>query len=201
MIKAVFFDIGNVLLAFDYSRAARRLLPHARRDADEMMREVLALRDDLECGRMKRTEFLHHIRRITNFPGSDAELEEIYSDIFDPIPATWALTEKLSTRLPLHLLSNTSEIHLNFIRRKFDVFRHFPTGIFSHEAGCMKPDPRIYQAAIELAGLPPQEIAFIDDMETNVAAARRAGIHTHHYVASQHDRLLDFLADLGIHVA
>lgn len=198
MIKALFFDIGNVLLAFDYSRAAKRLLPHIHQDSHEIMRAILTLRDDLECGRMLRLEFVRHVRRITAFPGGDAELEEIYSDIFEPIPATWQLVEKLSSYLPIYLLSNTSEIHLEFIRKKFKIFHYFPSGIFSHEVGCMKPDPRIYEAAIALAGCEPHEIAFLDDMEPNVTAARAAGIHTHHYSSKQHDRLIEFLNDLGI---
>lgn len=198
MIEAIFFDIGNVLLAFDYSRAARRLLPHTDKEAHVLMGELLALRDEFECGRMMRGEFVRHARRITGFPGGDAELEEIYSDIFDPIPATWSLVERLAPRYPLFLLSNTSEIHLEFIRRKFPVFHHFSAGVFSHESGCMKPDPRIYKDAIQLASAPPDRLVFLDDMAANVAAASAAGFHTHQYDAGRHDESETFLRRLGV---
>ncbi len=198
MIQAIIFDIGNVLLSFDYSRAVQAFRQHADLDADQAMSEILALRDDFECGRMPLTEFTAQLRRITGHPGSDDEIQQAYADIFDPVPATWKLAEDLAPRYPLYLLSNTSELHISFVREKFPVFELFPHGIYSHEVGCMKPDPKIYQAAIERTGSRPDELIFIDDMEHNVSAARDAGIHTHHYHLDHHHDLLEFLSNHGV---
>lgn len=40
-----------------------------------------------------------------------------------------------------------------------------------------KPDPAIYRLAAERAGLPPEQLAFVDDKPANVAAARELGFH------------------------
>ncbi len=198
MIKAVIFDIGNVLLSFDYSRAVHAFRQHAEIDAHDAMNQILALRDDFECGRMPIADFTAQLRRITGHPGSDEEIQQAYADIFDPVPATWKLAEDLAPRYPLYLLSNTSELHISFVREKYQVFELFPHGTYSHEVGCMKPDPKIYQAAIDLTGHDPSELIFIDDIEHNVSAAREAGIHTHHYQLDRHQDLLDFLGNHGV---
>jgi putative hydrolase of the HAD superfamily len=54
--------------------------------------------------------------------------------------------------------------------------------VISGEVGLRKPDPEIFQHALELLGLPPQDCAFIDDIEHNVRAAERLGIVGVHHV-------------------
>jgi epoxide hydrolase-like predicted phosphatase len=49
--------------------------------------------------------------------------------------------------------------------------------IYSHEAGISKPDPRIYHLACDRLGIRPEEMIFLDDVESNVAAARDLGAH------------------------
>ena len=200
MIKVVIFDIGNVLLAFDYSRALAEFQRHAGRrlDEDAVMRRVLELRDDFECGRLPLADFTARLREITGHPGGDRDIQLAYADIFEPLPASWRLVEQLAADYPLDLLSNTSELHLEFVRAKFPVFQHFRQGTYSHEVGCMKPDPRIYQTAIEQSGSQPHELVFIDDMPRNVEAARAAGLHAHHYRHDRHHELLEFLQRLGV---
>jgi putative hydrolase of the HAD superfamily len=48
--------------------------------------------------------------------------------------------------------------------------------IYSHEEEFRKPDPHIYQIAVERLGVAPAEIVFLDDVPENVAAARAIGI-------------------------
>ena len=55
------------------------------------------------------------------------------------------------------------------INELFDLYA------LSFEIGAMKPDARIYAAAAEMAGVPPEKIFFIDDREENVEGARAAG--------------------------
>jgi epoxide hydrolase-like predicted phosphatase len=48
--------------------------------------------------------------------------------------------------------------------------------VYSYEVGIEKPDRRIYEFACERPGVRPSEVVFLDDLETNVAAARRLGM-------------------------
>jgi putative hydrolase of the HAD superfamily len=57
--------------------------------------------------------------------------------------------------------------------------------VISSEVGLRKPDPAIFQHALELIGLPPHECAFVDDIEHNVRAAEQLGIEGVHYVDAE----------------
>jgi putative hydrolase of the HAD superfamily len=49
--------------------------------------------------------------------------------------------------------------------------------VYSHEEGMNKPDRRIYERAWQRLGVQPHEMIFLDDMEPNILAARKCGIH------------------------
>ena len=48
--------------------------------------------------------------------------------------------------------------------------------VYSHECGMSKPDPAIYALTCERVGAEPSQVVFLDDIEPNVAGARRAGL-------------------------
>jgi len=54
-----------------------------------------------------------------------------------------------------------------------DVFDEM---VISAEVGLVKPDPRIYQLALERLGVHPKESVFLDDVLVNVEAARSVGM-------------------------
>jgi epoxide hydrolase-like predicted phosphatase len=59
-----------------------------------------------------------------------------------------------------------------FLRHHFDVF------IESSVIGLRKPDPRIYQHTCEAIGIEPEEAIFLDDIGSNLKAARALGMTT-----------------------
>jgi epoxide hydrolase-like predicted phosphatase len=48
--------------------------------------------------------------------------------------------------------------------------------IYSHEVGLQKPEPAIYALSCERLGLPPQEVLFVDDRDSLIAAAKEFGM-------------------------
>ncbi|MGD9127006.1 MAG: HAD-IA family hydrolase, partial [Planctomycetia bacterium] len=82
----------------------------------------------------------------------------------------------------LGILSNTCDCHWEYCRRKFTwIDDHFDVHITSHQVGAMKPDPKIYRAAADQSGHPPEKILFIDDLLANVEGARHFGFDAIHY--------------------
>jgi putative hydrolase of the HAD superfamily len=75
----------------------------------------------------------------------------------------------------LSLLSNAPRELASALRRDsiFELFDHL---IFSSELGLVKPEPGIFEAAIEIVSAPPSEILFVDDRAANVEAAVDAGM-------------------------
>jgi putative hydrolase of the HAD superfamily len=91
------------------------------------------------------------------------------------------LLKKVSRRLPTYLLSNTHALHYDFIKSRYAFTKYVRGAALSHELGMRKPEPRIFKAALKMAGVRPAQALFIDDLEPNVAAARRVGLQAIRY--------------------
>ncbi len=198
MIEAVIFDIGNVLLSFDFGRVVRRIAPQCGVKVEDFNGRLEPLKMDLESGRISGDAFLDGAIKALEYGGARAELVRAWQEIFEPIPQMHSLVERLNSRFPLYLLSNTNNLHAEYFLAEYAVFKHFKDRVFSHEAGLMKPDPGIYTHALEKFGLRAGAAFFIDDLPENVGAARGQGIRSHQYQAGRHQLLEDELAGLGV---
>ncbi|MGE0755973.1 MAG: HAD-IA family hydrolase, partial [Pirellulaceae bacterium] len=93
----------------------------------------------------------------------------------------------------LGILSNTNEIHWRFVSQgRYTIIRDaFPVTALSYELRSMKPEPAIYQAAADLAGVAPGDIFYTDDRPENVAGALAAG-----FDAVQYESPVQLAADI-----
>lgn len=199
MISAFLFDIGNVLLKFDFKLALQRLAQDCESVAAERILEMIEpVKAAYEGGRISRSEFQAKTREIIRYTGSDEDFVSAWEDIFTENDPMVALVHQLRGKYPLYLLSNTSDIHRDFIFRRYPVFGHFDRGIYSYEVRASKPDREIYEIAVRELGIKPQETFFIDDLLPNVNAARSVGFQAHHYHYDRHGDLVSELNTLGI---
>ena len=76
-------------------------------------------------------------------------------------------------------------IHAEYVFRTFPVLDAFDFKVMSFQVGAMKPDSRIYEAALALADCSPHECFFIDDMIENVEQARLSGMQSEVYSGAQ----------------
>jgi putative hydrolase of the HAD superfamily len=183
-IEALLFDMGKVLVDFDFDRGLERFGARTPLSAEEFRSIIL---DHEWVGRYEHGRILE--RRLSSLPsgrrqaGDDSRgVSRAWSSIFLPgliIPEE--LLSNLKARYPLILVSNTNESHADFVARNYSVLDYFDHKIFSHEVGSMKPDRKIYDAAIAVAGKPPGALFFTDDREENVESAARLGIRTHQF--------------------
>jgi glucose-1-phosphatase len=179
MIKCLIFDLGKVIVPFDFQRSfaiMERLSPHK---PDEIRRRLFA--GDLvvryETGLVESKAFVNEVCQILDMKAEYADFENFWCSIFLPetlIPES--MVRSLRKRYRTLLLSNTNEMHYDMLERTYPILRHFDDRILSHRVGAAKPAPEIYKAAIRAAGCAPEECFFTDDLEENVAAARREGI-------------------------
>lgn len=131
-----------------------------------------------EAGRMSTQEFYEAFCAATGTRPDREALLAAAGDIFELNPAIVPLVAHLhAARYPLGILSNTNEVHWQFVARgRYAVVQDFfSVHALSFELQAMKPASRIYTAAARLAGVEPEEIFFMDDREDNVAAACEAG--------------------------
>lgn len=199
MIKAFIFDIGNVLLPFDFSVALRKL--NGTSGVDSLAQRIEPVKRACESGRIGRAEFLKRIRCVLQYEGGEAELVAAWEDIFTENGPMSDLVRALHPRHPLYLLSNTSGLHLDYVSRVYPVFNCFSGGVYSYKAKCMKPDRLIYEIALRQFGVEPDETVFIDDMQPNVDAALELGFRAIRYDLNRHQDLIRQLRGLGVSVS
>lgn len=177
----IYFDLGNVLLYFDHEIAVRQMASLVDRPTD-LIREVVfqsELQTDYETGRINDEEFHSRFCDAVSASCKLVELKHAASDIFRINPGTFQIAARLHTcGYRLGILSNTCHAHWEFISSQtYWLFEHvFEQEILSYEVGSMKPDSKIYQAAIDAAKLAPEQIFFMDDRQENVNGAIEAGM-------------------------
>lgn len=182
-------DIGNVLVHFDFSRAAERFAGHSPLSKTEVLRTVEPLKVPLESGKLVGDEFVRRGMEMIRFTGTPEEFREIWCDIFSPNAPMERTLASLDQRVPMRLLSNTSDLHKDFLFAQFSIFRHFDGGVYSYSAGCMKPAVEIFEITIKELDLDPSQTFYIDDLLPNIETARQLGFRTFHYADARHAEL------------
>ena len=178
MVKAVVFDLGKVLVDFDYTIAARRIAARSKVPAEKIMRFVdySPLLFRLELGQVTTEQFYEEVCAATGFDGSLAEFADFFADIFVPIEPMIELQATLRQRgVPTYIFSNTNELAISHIRRAFPFYSNFDGYILSYEHGVMKPDAGLYNVVERQSGRRGSEILYLDDRHENVAAGAARG--------------------------
>jgi glucose-1-phosphatase len=182
----LYFDLGNVLLYFDHEVGCRQVAQVAG-VAPDAVRRILLEGDFLrrvETGMVSRQQAYDAFCRAINARPDPVRLEAAASDIFRLNHSILAVITNLKDAgYRLGVLSNTSESHWRYVCGHFKaLFPHvFDALALSFELGAMKPDPRIYHRAAELAGVAPRDVFYCDDIPANVEAARSAGFDAVQY--------------------
>jgi putative hydrolase of the HAD superfamily len=177
----VAFDLGKVLVDFDYHIAVSRIAARStlRPDGIKTFLGQSHAIIDYESGRLTREEFYEQARKATGFRGTIEEFGGFFADIFTEIPPMIELHAGLHRRgVPTCIFSNTNDLAVEHIRRNFPFFRDFDGYIFSYEVGAMKPDAKIYEALEKLVRRRGADIVYLDDRPENVAGGAARGWRT-----------------------
>ena len=172
------FDLGKVLVDFDYSIAARRIAPLCTPagDATKFFTQHAALLERYELGNFTTQEFFNQIKAASGFSGTPAEFNAFFADIFTPIQAMIDLQSELrKSRIPAYIFSNTNDLAIEHIRKRFPFFSEFDGYVLSYEHGAMKPSARLYEIVERASGRRGEEIIYLDDRPENVQAGLARG--------------------------
>ena len=178
MTKAVVFDLGKVLLDFDYGIALRKIAQRCKLPLPELIHFVMhdPLLRRYETGLLTSEQFYREICAVTGFAGSRDEFAALFGDIFTPIEPMIHLHAALRLRgLATYIFSNTNEMTISHIRRSFAFFGGFDGYVYSYEHQVMKPAAGLYEVVERLAGRHGREILYLDDRPENVAAGAARG--------------------------
>jgi putative hydrolase of the HAD superfamily len=186
--EAVVFDLGKVLLDFDYGRFAKNVLHQCGVTPEEILNAVnqseLLIR--YESGLLTSQEFFAEVKRACNYSGEYHEFEPVFGDIFSEIPEMINLHGRLRDRgMPTYIFSNTSEIVIKHIRKTYPFFNTFTDYVLSFEHRSVKPQPRIYEVVEERARKKGEELLYIDDRLENIEHGKERGWKTIHHVSAE----------------
>jgi len=190
-IKAILFDLGNVLFDLDIPRTWRAMEqimgvtfehPVAYPPTKELMYAY-------ECGKIDTGIFVGELQRLS-LPGTTAEqIVNAWNAMLLEMPARrFGFLKQLKKEFPLYLLSNINTLHLEFfyrhVREAHEVRNwdadFFEQTFYSNLLGLRKPDPAIYQHVLERIDVAPEQLLFVDDNQHNIASAAALGIQTIH---------------------
>ena len=180
---ALVFDLGGVLIDIDVGRAfaawsAAAGVPAAAIAARFSVDETYCAH---ERGEIDDGAFFAHLRRSLGIElPHEAMLAGWNAIIGVPMPGVEALVQQLAARLPLYVFSNTNPAHVaHFTPRLRALLAHFRRTFTSCDIGRRKPEPEAFARLADLIGAPPSQLVFFDDVQENVAGARRAGLQAY----------------------
>ncbi|MFI6233888.1 HAD family hydrolase [Micromonospora sp. NPDC050784] len=176
--KVIFFDLGGVVCRF---RPELRLaaLGEACGVSAEQVESVLyasGLIERWDRGLGSSAEIHRTVREGLGYRGDLAKLHEIWCRAFDPDPQVLELVDGLRP-LRTALLTDNDPLLLDALPDVLpQVASRFDALLFSCRLGATKPDPGVFNRALDLMGSAPSEAVFIDDKAANVAGAQELGI-------------------------
>ena len=178
-IRTILFDMGNVLVFFSHERMCRQMAEVCDVTPTRIRETVFdtELQWRFERGQISEAAFHRTMERILDRSIDIASLRRAVADIFEPHPEIMPLLWRLKTLgIRLVLLSNTCRIHIDWVRDQFSVLDPFDSFVLSCEVGAIKPEPAIYERALEEIQCLPEECFYTDDIPRYVEVGRQFGL-------------------------
>lgn len=198
MLKTVIFDLGNVLFFFDHGKMIEQIGACCGIQPEELKKIFFQhqVHQAYEKGQIHSGDIHRILQAHGTKPFTLQEWMEAASDIFTPNLPLWPLVEDLKKKgVRLILLSNTSEIHYNYLYSHYPILPLFNARILSYEVKSSKPESQIFQKAIQIIECPIENCFYTDDIPEFVASARKQGIDSEVFVGVA--ELRRHLADRG----
>jgi putative hydrolase of the HAD superfamily len=180
-INTLIFDFGDVFINLDKQGAMQNALNLF--ELDELPEDLIAINTLYEQGLMTTEEFVEFY--TDNFPKlSKKEVVDAWNYILKDFPDhRLEFIKKLAKdqHYELILLSNTNELHIDWIKNKVSFYEEFKACFnqfyLSHEIHYRKPNSDIYEFVLKENKLKPNACLFIDDTKDNTDTANSLGLH------------------------
>jgi len=177
-IRAVFFDLGGVILRTEYQAPREHLAEKLGMEYDDLVKVVFDSESGYKASLGAITPDEHWAAVIKRLKRPASEMEAIRHEFFagDIIDRTLLeFLRSLRGTYKTGLISNAwGDLREYIVREKFDdAFDHM---IISAEVGAVKPEAKIYEIALEQAGVLANEAVFVDDFAVNIEGCEKVGM-------------------------
>lgn len=181
MIKNLLFDFGDVFINLDKQGAMQNALELF--GINKFSKDMIRINEQYEVGAISSEKFLEYYEN--KYPNlSRKEIIDAWNYILKDFPLhRLDFIKQVSKKYRCFLLSNTNEIHINWIKNDWgmelynDFKSCFEQFYLSHEIGFRKPNNDIYEFVLQENKLNASETLFIDDTKENTDAAKLLGFN------------------------
>jgi putative hydrolase of the HAD superfamily len=202
MIKAIIFDFGNVICRFTNEIYIKKIADLTGKTVEDIKNLVFKNSNILirfETGILSGQEFFEEISNLYGLKVSYEELKKIYSeDKFTPVEGMEKLIEELKGKYKIGLLSNTSSWDYDYILKDTPIVKTFNTITTSFGVKAMKPNPKIFEDALNKLKLRPEECIYTDDILEYVEAAKKIGMKAVQFTTIE--KFESDLKELGVEI-
>ena len=182
-IKAVFFDLGGVIVRTEFQAPRQQLAERLGMEYEDLSKIVFDSDSGIRASMGEITSADHWASVVKRLKRPASELSLIRDEFFAGDIVDRTLVEyirSLRGKYKTGLISNAwSDLRDFVVREKFDDA--FDKMIISAEVGVMKPEPKIFQIALEQFGVKPKEAVFVDDFYVNIEGCEKVGIKGIHF--------------------
>jgi putative hydrolase of the HAD superfamily len=186
-IRAVFFDLGGVILRTEYQAPRQQLAERLGLEYDDLDRIVFNSETGIQAaaGAITSQQHWEAVMKRLKRPLEELELirgEFFAGDIIDRDIVNFLRSLRNTHKTGL-ISNNWSDLREYLVREKIiDAFDHI---IISAEVGVAKPEPGIYRIALEQAGVKPEEAVLVDDFYVNIEGCEKVGMKGIHFKDAQ----------------
>jgi len=176
--ELVLFDLGGVVVDVESDRLMHQVSQLVGRSFDEVQAVIYhkELMLPFEMGRLSPHAYYEGLKQRLGLSWTYERFVEAWNGIFKENHDVTQIMGRLHRWHKLVALSNTNTLHVEWIKRSIPSLNVFHDWIVSCDVGCRKPDPRIYQIALERAGTRAERAVYIDDRPELVEAGCSLGI-------------------------
>lgn len=195
-IKAVVFDVGNVLVRWEPRKVIQSLFPD--RDPASVFQDMRAPWIDLNLGKITEEEAIVRLQKLLDVPQPLVdELIDCLKTSQTPIPGSIELLDSLyAAGIPLYCITDNIKEIIEYHRKHSKFLSYFKGVAVSATVGVLKPDARIYKYLLDTYKLNPAELVFFDDLQENVAGAIAVGMQSFQFTDAK--ACENKLMDLGL---
>jgi putative hydrolase of the HAD superfamily len=183
-VKALLFDIGGVVIDFDFQRVFARWAGDSGRRIEEIQSKFSFDHrfEAFERGEIKATDYFHSLRSTLGIDISDGQFEEGWNSVYiGEIEGMARLLEFARQRLPIYAFTNSNAVHKTVWSTQFGkILSRFHTVFNSSDIGHRKPEPDAFHFIADATGIDLHQTVFYDDLAENIAGAQAVGMKTVH---------------------
>jgi len=185
-IKAVIFDISNVLVASDTEAMFKQLLKYS---AIKKKRAILIENHDqltafvdYGTGKINSHEFYKKTCEHLKLSGIGYDkFRKIWNSAFEPNKQVEKIVKELFGDYSLIVASDINRMHFDFLKDNYKILQYFDPKFLSFREKVLKRDKKFFRKMIETLKIKPSQCIFIDDRDINIKNAKFYRLNTVQY--------------------